>query len=66
MAKELETMCVADLMRKLEEFPGDMLVLLEGCDCIGDAGFVEVWGPGEVAAGILPTHVIIWRTDHDL
>jgi len=66
MTKELETICVADLIRKLKEFPVDMLVLIEGCDCIGYAADVQAWGPGELAAGTLPRAVIIQRTDRDL
>lgn len=41
------TMTVKELIEILQEFPPDMPVLTEGCDCYGDAYSVDIIKDGD-------------------
>lgn len=51
------TMTVKQLRDKLAEYPDDMPVITEGCDCEGNAGSLEVFVDG--AGG--PDYLLIRR-----
>lgn len=47
------TLTVAQLIAKLQQFPGDTLVYTEGCDCVGEAVNVDKMGHEEVTSVII-------------
>lgn len=48
MAEYGETMRVKDLIAALEETDPEYIVVLEGCDCDGIAGGLDLYGEGEI------------------
>ncbi len=58
IAKKDGYLTVAQLIEELQKIPGDLVVLLEGCDCIGAAAGVD---PPEPEFNGDPPSVLITR-----